>query len=477
VAPELEAALGVGVRPRQLSVRTLLVGLCLSIADGRPAHLSRVHAALVALPQVERARLGIVVDWHGCAHQLTYRQVEYTFGRVVDVLTKDDPDGAPSDALAALLDALVEASIPAGSKSASSSLAIDWSDVEAFARPRVEGSASADAEASWGHRSAKVAKEELFFGYYFSAATMVRDEPGEVVPELVRRMVLSTCAHDPVRAVVPTVEALAASGVRLGDVLADSGYAHRLAEHWALPVRRAGGNLVMDLHPHDRGQRGTFGGAICWNGNLYCPATPPALFALGPLARGASKAETATHDAKAAELAHYKLGRISADDQDGYHRVMCPAVMGKVRCPTRARSLALGYGRPQIAAPPDPAPCCCTQQTLTVPPQVNAKTRQKHDYPSAAHRRSFARRTAVERAYSTMKDPASTDVTRGWCRVMGLAAISIMLAGAVVVRNVRVLDSFAERRLDDERRRSAGLEPRTRQRRRRTTMDLIGASR
>jgi hypothetical protein len=44
----------------------------------------------------------------------------------------------------------------------------------------------------------------------------------------------------------------------------------------------------------------------------------------------------ATHDEKAAELPRHKLGRISADDADGYHRVSCPAVMGKLRCPLRA---------------------------------------------------------------------------------------------------------------------------------------------
>jgi hypothetical protein len=63
----------------------------------------------------------------------------------------------------------------------------------------------------------------------------------------------------------------------LGDVLCDSGYAHRVASHWALPVRRLGASLVMDLHPQDRGTQGTHHGAICANGNLYCPATPPGL--------------------------------------------------------------------------------------------------------------------------------------------------------------------------------------------------------
>jgi hypothetical protein len=39
VAPQLEAMLPTGVRARQLTVRTLLAGMCLTQADGRPAHL------------------------------------------------------------------------------------------------------------------------------------------------------------------------------------------------------------------------------------------------------------------------------------------------------------------------------------------------------------------------------------------------------------------------------------------------------
>jgi hypothetical protein len=473
IAADIEVRLPVGVRPRQLSVRTLLVGILVVIGDGRPAQLTRVHSALVALDEGHRARLGVCVEHRGAPHLLTYRQVEYTFSLVVRALSKEHPDGTPSELLAQVVDALVEASVPGALKEASSSLAVDWSDHETFAFPPHGGGTSADPEASWGHRSGGPTRGELFFGYYFSAATMVADEGAEPVPELVRRIQLSTCAIDPVPTFVGVLERMARDGVVLGDVLADSGYAHRLPEHWALPARRAGGRLVMDLHPHDRGTRGTFGGAICFNGNLYCPSTPKALFDLEPLARGASADVVAAHDARAAELARHKLGRISADDDDGHHRVMCPAVMGKVRCPARPDSMALGFERPEIADPPAPAPTCCSQQTLTVPPEVNAKTAQKHDYPSQAHRQSYARRTAVERAYATMKDPASTDVRRGWCRVMGLCAITILLSCGVVVRNLRILDAFEERQREDLRRQAAGLEPRTRKRRRRTLDDLM----
>jgi hypothetical protein len=409
-------------------------------------------------------------------HLLTYRQVEYTFSLVVGALSKKEPDGSPSEMLSVVVDALVESSVPAGCQESSSSLAIDWSDHESFAFPPTGAVPSADPEASWGHRRGGPTKGELFFGYFLQAATMVREDNGPEAAEIIRRILLTTCALDPVPAFVPVLERLQSSGVALGDVLCDSGYAHRLPEHWALPVRRLGGRLVMDLHPNDRGIQGTFKGAICFNGCLYCPATPPALFSIEPLARNASREATSQHDERCAELSRYKLGRITNDDADGYHRVACPAELEKLRCSAKPSSLALGFDRPEVLAPADDRPKCCLQRTLTVGPEVNAKTAQKHDYPSAAHRRSFARRTAVERSYSTLKDPASTDTTRGWCRVTGLCAITLMLACGVVVRNLRVSDAFTQRQRDQERRRQEGLGPKTRRRRRQSIAELVASS-
>src|SRR6204780_2787851 len=78
VAPRIEAKLPIGARARQLTVRTLLAGLCLTQADGRPAHLTRVHQALTSLPEADQRRLGVIADWKQCPHRLTYRQTEYT---------------------------------------------------------------------------------------------------------------------------------------------------------------------------------------------------------------------------------------------------------------------------------------------------------------------------------------------------------------------------------------------------------------
>jgi hypothetical protein len=52
---------------------------------------------------------------------------------------------------------------------------------------------------------------------------------------------------------VPALTALPGQGIPLGD----SDYAHRDTGAWALPLRQAGAQLVQDLHPHDRGPKGT----------------------------------------------------------------------------------------------------------------------------------------------------------------------------------------------------------------------------
>ena len=254
VAARIEALLPAGVRPRQLRVRTLLAGMCLAQADHRPAHLTRVHQALTALPEDDQRRLGVLADWKHGPHRLTYRQTERTFGLVADALGKDEPDGLPSPALQVICDGLLEASVPQTFTDASSSLAVDWTDLESFSRPPPRGTSDcADPEASWGHRKNNLLRtqDELFYGWYLSAGIMVPAENGPAVPELARRATVSSCRHDPVRAFAPVLTAMPAAGIGLGDILDDSGYAHRDADAWAVPLRAAGAQLIQDLHPHD----------------------------------------------------------------------------------------------------------------------------------------------------------------------------------------------------------------------------------
>jgi hypothetical protein len=526
ITKRIELLLPAGVRPRQLKVRTLMIGMTLTMQGGRDALLSNVHKTLLALPITDQLRLGVTAAWSTGPHTLTYRQLEYTYRLTCNKLATDTPDGNPSELLSEVLDRLLEASVQVLGEPATSSYAVDWTDHEAWSRPPPktdrrstdadtaaepgeprsagldahatvdedqqpahdagEGSQPdrqpqrhdrRDREAAWGHRNTNhPGRNELFFGYYLQAVTAVRDEHGPDVPELTRRMHLASCQHDPPPALVPVIARMAASGIELSDLLADSGYAYRVAENWALPIRALGAQLIQDLHPNDRGPHGTHMGAICRNGNLYCPATPTTLLELSPLPRGASAEQTDAHDRLCAELAHYKLSPITGYDLDGYRRVICPAADGKLRCPHRPESIALPHQRPTILTPPEPLPACCAQKTITVPPAINAKTAQKHDYPSPQHRASYTTRTAAERTFSTIADRATNDLSRGWCRLTGLTPIALFTASALIARNIRITTAFNARQAENQRRTTNGLPPKRRKRRRQTTQDLIGAA-
>jgi hypothetical protein len=391
-----------GGRPRQLDPRTVLLGVMLALDAGRPAQLEAAHRALSDLEVRDQLALGFATFDAGDYDTASYRQVSDTFSVMCGGI---DPTPVPSfkgvadhqraphleDArtgidveakdglLHQVIDALLEASVPEAYKSASSSLAVDWTDQETWSRPRTaeDPQPANDPDASWGHakRNAPGAKDCLFFGYYAQVATMVRDEGGPGVPELVRRIAFESPRLDPPGMMATTLLRLEAGGVALGDVLADCGYSNRDPKTFAVPLRSAGASLVMDLHPVDRGRHGTFEGAILANGGLYCPATPTALFDLGPLKRGATTEEAAAHDARFAELTRYKLSARSRPDDDGYQRVSCPAAVGKVRCPCKPASMAASFGHPSVVGPPvGEPPRCCAQQTITVPPQVAAKT-------------------------------------------------------------------------------------------------------
>ena len=496
----LDALLPSGGRPRQLGAKTVLLGIMLALDAGRPAHVWAAWRALCDLPVADQLSVGFARSKGATCHRATYRQLSDTFSvlcRGIDPTPVPSFRGVPeqervlhlaaartgvdAEAKRALLDgvsdALVEASVPTAYKSASSSLAVDWTDHETWsrARPAEDPQPANDPDASFGHakRNAPGAKDYLFFGYYAGVATMVRDEGGARVPELVRRIAVHAPCLDPAAAMVQTLLRLCPDGVALGDVLADCGYSNRVPETFAVPLRRAGANLVMDLHPGDRGPRGTFEGAIAANGALFCPATPEALLNLGPLKRGATKEETAAHDARFAELSRFKLSALSAPDADGYQRVVCPAAAGKVRCPHKAASLALSFEHPSVSHPPTELPRCCAQVSITVAPQVNEKTRQKHDYAGPAHRDSYARRTAAERTYASLADPSAGGIRRGWCRLFGRAKNTLMYALAVVVRNVRIVESFERRQEQEARAQSVGP---TRRRRRRHQRDTPAPS-
>ena len=268
----IESRLPIGVRPRQLSVRTLLIGMLITLTDHRPAHLCEVHQALIRLPEDRQVAPGRDLPWKSGPHELTYRQTERTFGLVNKTLSKEHPDGQPSQILSEVMDRLLQGSVTVLGTPESSSLAIDWSDYESFARPpRKDGrrrqaptaslprtprahpapptartpsgrqrnpskarmsSQAAPTRRQHGDTATQTtpARSETFFGYYLQAATIVKEEHGPETPELVRRVTLSSCKHDPPRQIVPVLGRMRDDGHRRSAT-----YSPTAATHTASP--------------------------------------------------------------------------------------------------------------------------------------------------------------------------------------------------------------------------------------------------
>jgi hypothetical protein len=68
-------------------------------------------------------------------------------------------------------------------------------------------------------------------------------------------------------------------------------------------------------------------------------------------------------------------------------------------------------------------------------------------------------RTGAERRFATAKDPATNDISRGWCRLMGLAPLMLFTTSLLVVHNQRILHAWNARQEQKARACRASLKP------------------
>ncbi len=144
----LDEMLPRGGRPRQLGAKAVLLGVMLALDAGRPAQLEAAWRALDSLPLSDQLSLRFAQSKDGECHAATYRQLSDTFSvlcRGIDPTPVPSFRGVPDQERALHLaaarsgvdaeakrarlddvsDALLEASVPAAYKGASSSLAVD----------------------------------------------------------------------------------------------------------------------------------------------------------------------------------------------------------------------------------------------------------------------------------------------------------------------------------------------------------------
>lgn len=439
-------------RPRQLTVRALLVGIKLAIDTAKTACLTDVHTVLTEqLSPSARWELGVTDPTRGTT--ITLPQVRRLLSAIQ---TKLDPpparDGGPDQptvdgsTLQDLLDQMLAATMPADLPHPGG-YAVDGTGTWSWARGKRRGEHSADPDARWGVKTHKSGRTEAYFGYELHALVRINPvtAPGAATPCLAERIIVVPASSPPTTPVLQALRRLRSEGRPVTDVVADRGYSYKL--DWTPGLLRLGADSVVDLHATQYGPQGTHEGARIVTGVPHCPAMPEAFDNIQRPER--LSAGEALEDFVAAidRREHWAFRRVAGPDPTGKERYECPARAGRIRCPLHPDSMALPLATPTVNRPPaaDEAPTCCKQRTITVPGSVDTKSRQRYYWGSRQWITAFSRRSRVEGWFGNLKNDSREALNRGAFRVMGLCKTSLMLTLFAVATNMRLLRSWALR--------------------------------
>jgi hypothetical protein len=488
VAERLEALLVKGTgRHRTLPLRALLVALLLLALDDRALHLKAATKLLYCvLAAPWRAELGVVGEASTKKSLLArYRCVRYLFHLATSVM---DPscqvknrviDQGALDALAKelseaevtlrqerlesvvgdLLEASVSVCSPEELERFDGSVGLDATVVPLFSRgpSRRAGTCASDPDGGWyvregDHRDVLGPKgkqlRKLFWADEATIVTMGRP-PGTVPahPNLVLAACLTRPGEDPGGTAVRLLTSVRVRGYPAGFLGADRAYSQARPERFHLPVRALGYSFVMDYKETELGRQANSAGAVMVEGTFYCPSLPEDLVsASADLRKGTIDA--ATHAARIAARASWRLVRKEGPDEDGYERFACPAQGGHPHlcCPLRPAAAVAALGKIPVLSPPLDPPKVCTQSAVTIAPDIGARHRQDLAFGSPEHGRVYATyRNTIEGTNGYVKDAAHESLASpGRRRVRGIAAQSLFVGLLLMAANVRKIAAYRE---------------------------------
>ena len=454
VAEELEELLrpgGVG-RPRDLSVRTFLVGVLYSVQRGG-LRLTNIHQVLTEeLSPTAQRRLGVQFSRPGDPPGRPRRTITYDhLSRLLCALaTKTAED--EHVLLERIANRLLEAST-GGGPTPSGDWAIDTTGVDAWSRGnntnRADPEGTSDPDAAWGYRTATMNKgnSKKFFGYdlYGFVSVPPIGISGEEHPALIRRIELRPASSSEATTTIPALDALTESGLEVNKVIIDRGFSYKTANTWANQLRDRDIEQVLDMHPAERGRIDHHGIAMI-DGWPHCPATPQQLEALNRPGLGSTKKERQHFDTDIEERSRYAMRRTkgwSTSPRTGTacERYECPAEAGQLRCPHKPHSMAAPAEVPVVLNPPRlaDAPTACTQRTIAVDDTAQPKLRQRHPWGTTKWAKDFGRRSLVESAFGLMSDPLIGGLRRGVFAVVGRGKVLVMLTAIAVIVNLHLI--------------------------------------
>ena len=475
---------GPGLHPR-----VLLTGMLLSINTRGTATVADIHDVLTRnLPRNLQWHLGVLTGSHQRPRTLSINQLYKLTQRISAKLdhtqaraphASDAARAARRDTLAGLTTALLATTLLPRPEGAAD-YALDGTGIWAAERaPARIPDTTDDAEqanvnllahavtatvgpgkgskgpsdAAYGGKTGKDGRTEMFYGYDAEAIIRIPNMRGSgdvrQEPSLVEEIVVLPASTHITEPCLTLIDRIIASGQPINHLLVDRHYSYKLFDEWLARLLARGITQVADAHANDQGFRDWDGMRVA-AANFHCPLTPDHLATIPTLSPNATAEETRATYALIEERRAYAMQYVERINADGRMRVRCPARNGTIGCPLAAGSVpaATAAGLPTVNPPTgfDPPKVCC-QDTVTLRLRTDAqKTAMKLAQPeywgSPEWRRNYSRRTYIEGWFGVLKSTSATSCHRGIHQFRGLALVTLVIACAAAVTNMRALRSW-----------------------------------
>lgn len=470
-------------RPRQISVKALLVALLANAESGR-LFLINVPGYFDSLPAKTRERLGITRTG-----RVTRRQVESLYGLICRSL--ENEGAGRLDSFDELCEKLLVASAHHETRT-SRDIAIDGTSIASWGtrrkpKPRKKTKAAAeaevpveDAEGSKDKDAKKKTKKDdkettdpdprwrgkgqnawkrPVFGYDLTVAVTIPNGVGRPVPMAATTMRFrpAGAGKESLASALAVAEDTARNRGGLGDVLVDREYTQRIdGSDFILPLRALGAEPVFELKVNQRGARGTQRGALVVDGQPYSPAMPEKLHDIAQPAVNATLDKIQAYQHEIGLREQYRLIPHGSRRSDGSQVYQCPASAGKLRCPLVATSQLLALGTMPAFPPLNPmAGSVCTKKYTTFAAH-ELPLSQREQYGSFDWYLSMNRRNRVEGFFGNLKDKARENLNRGTIRVRGIFKTGLLVAIAVASVNMRLADKWQSDKAQEPTRKKMG---------------------
>jgi hypothetical protein len=469
---------GVGGAPRRLSVEVLLAA-CIAVhgPDHASANLVQVHRALThTLVVSAQYRAGTRWKIGGKSQHVTVRQVRYLFRRICTTLDysphtthglSPQERDAREDELFAWLTATIRAAIP-DEIGLATAMAIDGSSAPTASRPGSPAPSAArqpdyrgnntafarqstgawDPDARWAHETKTHEKgTSRTFGHSLIAGVGVYDPKSPFrTLHLVQTMTITPNGYNNPAPTLRMIDGYLSEGRQLNELLSDRGFSNWDEKGWANELLRRDIDQVIDVNPADRGPRlDPESGALLIDGWPYLPwvkdelrhiPRPTRLKLIKPNETATPKkkrtyakllAELVAFRTAQAELARYALIANTNRRKDGSRQYTVPTYRRERA--TAAQRKTKMYKQP----------------TIVLGGQVGAKLRQHERWGSDKWIDKYSCRTSIEGFFGVFQSRDCEGVRRGWIRVVGLTAIALMTALAMVQYNLRTMRVWAQK--------------------------------